>query len=372
MVRLKLVGVAPKANESSPGRVDGRLRLAHSFGGLIRHPLYAGGLHSLADIKLGTPAKTFRVLLDTGSHDLWLPSASCADPNCKQRRAYDSRQSRSYVEHGHQKSICYANRVQVGGHLSIDSVQIGELLVERQAFVEATSLVGDSLAAMPFDGILGLGITDRDANADRADRSPILNILESATLRRPIFSFSFKRGAAKSESAGELILGDIDLAAYTGDIVWTRAISALRWEIRVDSIELVRGGAGAREPALSVCSAGCSAVPDTGSNLITGHREHITRLNWHLGAREVADGVFAFATTDDELLLSLPELVFRISNHSFGIPPHAYVIRRPDRYYSALRVDEMSPRWILGDVFLRNFYSIFDYENQRLGLAQSA
>ena len=54
------------------------------------------------------------------------------------------------------------------------------------------------------------------------------------------------------------------------------------------------------------------------------------------------------------------------------MPTDEYIIRLRGRCYITIMTLDASNYWILGDSFLRNYYSIFDMENKRVGLVGHA
>ena len=63
-------------------------------------------------------------------------------------------------------------------------------------------------------------------------------------------------------------------------------------------------------------------------------------------------------------------------NLTFTLTKADYVITDgPICLFGFVGIDIPAPRgplWILGDIFMRKYYSIFDYGNQRMGFALSA
>ncbi len=73
---------------------------------------------------------------------------------------------------------------------------------------------------------------------------------------------------------------------------------------------------------------------------------------------------------------NLPDLVFTFEGHALPVPWWSYVIRIPDKarpgYMKCrlgIKTSAGPSQWLLGDSFLRAFYSVFDFENRQVGFS---
>jgi hypothetical protein len=63
-------------------------------------------------VSIGSPAQTFKVVLDTGSSNLWVPSATCNGqtyPSCTNHTEYNSARSATYVKNGQSLQLAYGS-----------------------------------------------------------------------------------------------------------------------------------------------------------------------------------------------------------------------------------------------------------------------
>lgn len=68
----------------------------------------------------------FKVVYDTGSSNLWVPSHSCWSPACFLHKTYNSSKSTTYKKDDTPISISYGSGA-VKGKDSVDSVTLGDL-----------------------------------------------------------------------------------------------------------------------------------------------------------------------------------------------------------------------------------------------------
>ncbi len=222
--------------------------LSNKYGQLVLHEidLPIGNILNgqyYSTIGIGTPSQYFKVVIDTGSANLWVPG-QCRLTICQSHARYNATWSSTFEKNGSQFSTEYGTGG-VSGHISQDTLWVGDLQIEHQLFAEVTH--EDSLIASgSFDGIFGHG---HDAVAINGIRPPFYRMLDEKLLDKPVFSFYFGDTARGTESF--CTLGGIDNAAYEGTVLTFPLRRNIFWEVDLDAFSL--GEAVARDLNIGAC-----------------------------------------------------------------------------------------------------------------------
>jgi cathepsin D len=315
-------------------------------------------------ITIGTPPQDFLVIFDTGSSNLWVPSTQCDAIACLLHHRYKSSASSTYEKNGTAFSIQYGSGA-VSGFLSEDTVNIGGLNVVGQTFGEATEEPGLSWIVGKFDGLLGFGY--KSISVDEV--TPVwYNILSQNLVSTPSFSFWLSQNPSDSVG-GELTLGGADSSRYTGNFSYTPVTNETYWEFHVDDFE-VNG------ESMDFCTDGvCTAIADSGTSLIVGPSAQIKALNKKLGAITLPTGESIFICSE---ISKLPNVTIVISGNQFVLTPNDYVLQVSSggeteclSGFDGVDFAGLGPLYILGDVFIATYTTLFDYGNSQLGFAKS-
>ncbi|NWV53638.1 CATD protein, partial [Daphoenositta chrysoptera] len=317
-------------------------------------------------IGIGTPPQNFTVIFDTGSSNLWVPSVHCSmlDIACMVHHKYDSSKSSTYVKNGTKFAIRYGTG-SLSGFLSQDTVTLGNLKIQDQTFGEATKQPGMTFIAAKFDGILGLAYPR--ISVDQVE--PFFdNIMKQKLIPENIFSFYLNRDPS-GDPGGELVLGGTDPKYYKGDFNWFNVTRRAYWQIHMDSVDVANG--------LSVCQGGCEAIVDTGTSLITGPTKDVKKIQAAIGAKPLIKGEYVVPC---DKVPTLPNITMVLGGKAYELTGEEYVLKVGAGSqvicmsgFSGLDIPPPGgPLWILGDVFIGPYYSVFDRDNNRVGFAPSA
>ncbi|WVQ79046.1 hypothetical protein IAT38_001139 [Cryptococcus sp. DSM 104549] len=309
-----------------------------------------------APIEIGTPPQSFKVVLDTGSSNLWVPSVGCSSIACFLHTKYDSSQSSTYKANGSDFAIQYGSG-SLEGFISQDTVSIGDLTIKKQDFAEATKEPGLAFAFGKFDGILGLGYDTISVNHIVP---PFYNMLAQNLLDEPVFSF---RLGSSDEDGGEAIFGGVDDSAYSGKLQYVPVRRKGYWEVELESIKF-----GDEELELE----NTGAAIDTGTSLIVMPTDVAEMLNKEIGAQKSWNGQY---TVDCATIDSLPKLAFVFGGKSYKLKGEDYVLNAGGTCISSFTGMDIpaptGPLWIVGDVFLRKYYTVYDLGRNAVGFATS-
>lgn len=213
-----------------------------------------------------------------------------------------------------------------------------------------------------FDGILGLGHLSVAINGIHP---PFYNMLDQGLLNQPILSFCV--GDANKGTDSVCILGGTDETKYKGEIIYFPLRRHIFWETILDAIAL-------GDEAIDLIDVDIGATLDTGTSLIAMPTAFAELLNLRIGAiQRPSDGLYSLPCNKRA---TLPNLTFTLSGHDFSISAYDYVLGLQDgscvSTFQGLDTSEIvGPLFVLGDAFLRRWYSVFDLGMDRIGLARA-
>ncbi|XP_074833421.1 cathepsin E [Carettochelys insculpta] len=311
-------------------------------------------------ISIGTPPQNFTVLFDTGSSNLWVPSIYCVSKACAVHSRFHPSDSSTYNEVGTPFSIQYGTG-SLSGIIGSDQVTVEGLTVSNQQFAESVSEPGNTFLDAEFDGILGLAYPSLAVDGV----TPVFdNMMAQNLVDLPIFSVYMNRNP-DSSAGGEILFGGFDPSHFSGTLNWVPVTKQGYWQIQLDNIQV--GG------TVAFCAEGCQAIVDTGTSLITGPSKEIKEMQNYIGAVPM-DGEYAVECSN---LNMMPDVTFTINGIPYTLSPQAYTLTDNSdgmmfctSGFQGLNMQPPAgPLWILGDVFIGQFYSVFDRGNNRVGLA---
>lgn len=347
---------------------NGNPSVAFGQPGAVQAPFVASAAHDaplanyanaqyFAEISVGTPPQPFKVVLDTGSSNLWVPLKDCTSLACFLHAKYDHDQSSTYKADGSEFAIQYGSG-SLEGYVSQDTLSIGDLVIPKQVFAEATSEPGLAFAFGKFDGILGLGYNTIAVNQIVP---PIYNAIDQGLLDEPRFAFYLGDNSKNEENGGLATFGGIDESQFSGDITWLPVRRKAYWEVSFDGI-------GLGDEYAELTSTG--AAIDTGTSLITLPSSLAEIINAKIGATKSWSGQYQIECDKRD---SLPDLTLTFAGYNFTLSPYDYTLEISGSCISVFTpMDFPKPigdMAIIGDAFLRKYYSIYDLKKDAVGLA---
>lgn len=368
-LRQKHFGVTKAAGSHGHGLPLSDFMNAQYFGEISigKHPSYDIPLFDdvLNDLCfIGTPPQTFTVVMDTGSSNLWVPSTRCSSIACWLHHRYDASQSSTYQANGTEFAIQYGTG-SLKGVISNDVLTLGDLEVKNQDFGESVEEPGITFVMARFDGIMGLGY---DTISVQRATPPFYNMVNQGLVDESLFSV-WLGDVNKSEEGGEIVFGGMDEKHYKKPVTWAPVVRKGYWEVELEKVRM-----NGRDLAFDTKRAAI----DTGSSLFALPSNEAEVINESLGGKKNFQGQYIL---DCEKLQELPSITLQFGGRNFTLQGDDYVLKVSSPFgggqqcvsgFMGLDIPAPAgPLWIVGDVFLRKFYTVYDLGHNRVGFAEA-
>jgi len=226
-------------------------------------------------------------------------------------------------------------------------------LSDRVTFGEATEEPGITFKEAKFDGIFGLAY----ASISEDDVDPPFFVFEQdGILDQDLFTFYLQSDDSRD---GELLIGDIDTSHYTGELWSTPIIHETYYMISLSGIEM----------SGSSITTVKKAIVDSGTSVLVGPTTEVAAVAKTLNATEVTAGEY-----EVDCKVTLPDLVFTLGT---GTSTKEYTVSGEIWKIKVCQLDVIctcllgmmgldipaidgGPLWILGDVFMRDYFTVFN------------
>ncbi|KAH7923000.1 acid protease [Leucogyrophana mollusca] len=359
-----------------------RLAVMHKYGGPMTPMSASLMIYSqnddegyFAPVKLGTPGKSYDVILDTGSADLWVAGQACTSAACAQLTKFNPKESDSFRDLKLPFQVSYADS-NVAGDLGADTLAVGRFTIQNQTFGVASNFpnaMNDpnfATVEKPASGILGLAWKAFATS----NTTPFWEYLvESKQWDMPVMSLHLARSSGNSkqntEPGGTFTLGAYDTTLYTGDIHFnnlTVTENPKKWTLPLAHI-LAQG-----KPVSTGSETTIPAVIDSGTTYVYGPSSTIESIyNTISGSKPdpETDGYWLYpCDTRVAIEISFADGV------KWPINATDFMADKDDSStycrgaFAAMPTGAEDP-WIFGAAFMKNVYTVLRFSPPSVGFA---
>jgi len=343
-------------------------------------------------IQLGLPAQEFAVVFDTGSGHVIVPSKNCKSEACLTHRRYDPKKSSSGAEIDADGSLVQEgderDQVTVGfgagevmGEFAKDVLCLGSAAngtgigcVKTMKLIQAIEMSDNPFASFAFDGVVGLGLSALSFQPEYS----FLNMLgTSGRLAQPHVGLFL---AHNDDEESEISFGGLSPERLQSPLSWTSVHQPELgyWQINIKGIRL---GGKPIENYQDFCSDDeCKAIVDSGTSHFGVPVPLLAPLNEALTTKHTGNGTIdCRAVTAPDIEVDLGEFKLTLSTKDYARRMPFLVqngadgerICRPRLMRVAL--PQLGPKlFILGEVVLKRYYTVFDWGEKRVGFGLSS
>lgn len=313
----------------------------------------------VATIEIGSQNQTFRMLIDSGSADTWVPSTACQACGSTHNQLGPS-DSDTFTALSIPFSIQYGTG-DVSGNLAMDNLEIASLQLTDYTFAVTTQESSDfSDETVPFDGLMGLA---RSELSNAGQPTPIDALYKQGKVQAPVMGYHLGR-IADGYNDGEVTFGGVDPAKYSGNITEIDNVSTKGfWEAAIDAITV---------GSTNLDLQGRTAILDTGTTLIVAPESDADAVHAKIpGAKSDGQGGYTIpCTTTKQLSFTFGGIQFPIDTRDMLFLPV-----NPDdltgECVSAISAGNVGQNneWLVGATFLKNVYFATNTQANKIGLA---
>lgn len=308
--------------------------------------------------KVGTSEKEFHLLLDSAASNTWLMSGDCTTNACNLHTTLGARDSASLRSHSGTFSVTYGTGSVSGGE-GTDTVRFGDVSVPL--IFGLAQNVSEEFASFPMDGILGLGRQENIADTNGMIAAPALMdvLISEKVITTKLYALDLWRASDGGTNTGALHFGQADTRRYSGDLNQIPAIknSLGFWEVAVKDAGVNGNIAGL---------GGRTAIIDSGTSYVLMPHDDAVQLHELISGYKT-DGVEGFTVPCD----STAKVQLTFGSITYDIQPADYVGGQTANGQCATNIIGRQTfgarQWLVGDVFLKNVYTVFDFEGARIG-----
>lgn len=219
--------------------------------------------------------------------------------------------------------------------------------------------VGITFAVGRFDGIFGLGY---DTISVKHVVPPFYQMINQGLIDAAIIGVWL--GNDQETTGGELLFGGVDEDHFDAStLVYAPVIRRGYWEVELEAAYL-------GDIALNLGTGRSGAAIDTGSSIFAVPTATAETINKMIGGKKGWTGQY---TVDCATVESLPEMNLSFGGNNFTLTGADYILSAQGQCISGFMGIDMPPQlgnlWIVGDIFLRKYYTIYDMEQDRVGFA---
>lgn len=328
------------------------------------------------NITLGTPAQKLRLVLDTGSSDLWCNapnSTLCerrSDP-CQDSGTYDSSSSSSHSFVSSDFNITYADGSSAVGDYVTDTITIGGTTIKNFQF-------GVGYTSASAEGVLGIGYASNEVqsgqNGDPAYNNLPKAMVEGGIIKSNAYSLWLNDLDANT---GSILFGGVNTAKYHGALE-TIPIQKLgnSYSEFIIALTAVAVSTSSKTHNYSSSSLPVGVLLDSGSSLTYLPDGIVQDIYQDLGVQyDSSNGIGLVPCSLAERDVNVS---YTFSSPTIDVGVNELVIDMGDYYFNNREracIFGIAPAGestaVLGDTFLRSAYVVYDLANNEISLANT-